>query len=133
MTRPQTSDANRLKGKTGLRRLLAATRYSMDGLRAAWRYEAAFRTEALLAMVMVPAAMLLPVSLIEKLLLSGSVVLVLIAELLNSAIEAAIDRDSMEINPLGKRAKDAGSAAVMLSLLVAGGTWATILVARFGP
>ena len=67
--------------------------------------------------------LLLPVALVEKILLIGVVVLVLIVELLNSGIEAAVDRDSLEINPLGKRAKDIGSAAVMLSLLLAGGTW----------
>ena len=119
-----------LKGQRGLRRVLNATRYSRDGLRAAWQHEDAFRQELLLAAIMIPTALLLPVTLLEKLLLIGAVVLVLIVELLNTAIEAAIDRDSLEINPLGKRAKDYGSAAVMLSLLLAGGTWASILLAR---
>jgi diacylglycerol kinase (ATP) len=85
----------------------------------------------LLAALMIPAALLLPVGLIEKILLVAVVLLVLIVELLNSAIEVAIDRDSFEINALGKRAKDLGSAAVMLSLLLAGGTWVAILAARF--
>ena len=125
------ADSRALKGQRGLRRLLNATGYSLDGVRAAWRHEDAFRQELVLAAVMIPTAALLPVTLLEKTLLIGVVVLVLIVELLNTAIEAAIDRDSLEINPLGKRAKDYGSAAVMLSLLLAGGTWAAILAARF--
>jgi diacylglycerol kinase (ATP) len=125
------ADSRALKGERGLRRVLNAAGYSLDGLRAAWRHEDAFRQELVLAAIMVPAAVLLPVTLVEKALLIGVVVLVLIVELLNTAIEAAIDRDSLEINPLGKRAKDYGSAAVMLSLLLAGGTWAAILAARF--
>jgi len=124
------ANSHSLKGQRGLRRVLNATRYSRDGLRAAWQHEDAFRQELVLAAIMIPTALLLPVTLLEKLLLIGAVVLVLIVELLNTAIEAAIDRDSLEINPLGKRAKDYGSAAVMLSLLLAGGTWASILLAR---
>ena len=111
--------------------MLNATGYSIDGLRAAWRHEDAFRQELILAAIMIPTAVLLPVTLLEKIVLIGVVVLVLIVELLNTAIEAAIDRDSLEINPLGKRAKDYGSAAVMLSLLLAGGTWTAIIAARF--
>ncbi len=130
-SREGAADSRSLKGKRGLQRLLNATRYSLDGLRAAWAHEDAFRLEALLAAVMIPAALLLPVGVIEKILLAGVVVLVLIVELLNTGIEAAIDRDSLEINPLGKRAKDYGSAAVMLSLLLAGATWLAILGARF--
>jgi diacylglycerol kinase (ATP) len=128
---PKTADSRSLKGQRGLQRVLRATGYSADGLRAAWRHEDAFRQELVLAAVMIPTAALLPVGLVEKILLIGVVVLVLIVELLNTGIEAAIDRDSLEINPLGKRAKDYGSAAVMLSLLLAGGTWAAILAARF--
>lgn len=126
-----TTDSSALKGKRGLRRVLNAARYSLDGLIAAWRNEDAFRQEALLAAILIPVALLLPVGVIEKLLLIGAVLLVLIVELLNSGIEAAIDRDSMNIDDLGKRAKDLGSAAVMLSLLLAGGTWVAILVAHF--
>jgi diacylglycerol kinase (ATP) len=125
------ADSRALKGERGLRRVLNAAGYSLDGLRAAWRHEDAFRQELVLAAIMVPAATLLPVTLPEKVLLIGVVVLVLIVELLNTAIEAAVDRDSLEINPLGKRAKDYGSAAVMLSLLLAGATWVAILAARF--
>lgn len=124
-------DSRSLKGQRGLRRVLNAAGYSRDGLRAAWRHEDAFRQELALAAVMMPVALMLPVTLVEKLLLIAVVVLVLVVELLNTAIEAAIDRDSLEIDALGKRAKDYGSAAVMLSLLLAGGTWAAILAARF--
>jgi diacylglycerol kinase (ATP) len=124
-------DSRTLKGKRGLQRLANATRYSLDGLRAAWTHEDAFRQEALAAAVMIPVALILPVTVIEKVLLAGVVVLVLIVELLNTGIEAAVDRDSFEINPLGKRAKDFGSAAVMLALLLAGGTWIAILATRF--
>ncbi len=130
--RPAAPDDSRtLKGSRGLRRVLNATGYSFDGLRAAWRHEDAFRQELTLAALMVPLAVLLPVTLLEKIALIGVAVLVLIVELLNTAIEAAVDRDSLEINQLGKRAKDYGSAAVMLSLLLAGGTWAAILAGRF--
>lgn len=128
---PSPDDSRSLKGRSGLRRVLNATAYSLDGLRAAWRHEDAFRQELILAAMMIPLALWLPVTRVEKILLAGVVVLVLIVELLNTAIEAAIDRDSLEINPLGKRAKDYGSAAVMLSLLLAGGTWAAILAARW--
>ena len=125
------ADSRALKGQRGLQRLLNATGYSLDGLRAAWRHEDAFRQELILAAVMIPLAVLLPLTLLEKIALVGVVVLVLIVELLNTAIEAAIDRDSLEIDALGKRAKDYGSAAVMLSLALAAGTWAAILAVRF--
>jgi diacylglycerol kinase (ATP) len=126
------ADSRALKGKRGLQRVLNAFHYSFDGLISAWSVEDAFRQELILAAVMLPAALLLPVELVDRLLLIGSVVMVLIVELLNSAVEAAIDRQSYEINPLAKRAKDLGSAAVMLSLLLAGGIWAAILWSRFG-
>ena len=125
------ADSRALKGRRGLQRLLNATGHSLDGLRAAWRHEDAFRQELVVAAVMMPLAALLPVTLVEKVLLIGVVLLVLIVELLNTAIEAAIDRDSLQIDDLGKRAKDYASAAVMLSLLLAGGTWTAILAARF--
>ncbi len=121
------ADGRALKGKRGLQRVINAARYSLDGFAAAWQNEDAFRQEVLLAAVMIPVALLLPVTAVEKILLIGVVLLVLIVELLNSAVEAAIDRDSYEINPLGKRAKDLGSAAVMLSLILAGGTWVAIV------
>ena len=128
---PSHLDSRRLKGKRGLRRVLNATRYSFEGLLAAWRDEDAFRQEVLAFIFLAPVALLLPLVLVEKVALLAVLVLVLVVELLNSGIEAAIDRDSMEINPLGKRAKDLGSAAVMLSLLLAGCTWAAILFTRF--
>ncbi len=124
-------DGSALKGKRGLQRIFNSLRYSLDGLRDAWTYEDAFRQEIFLAGVMIPVALLLPLTLIEKILLVAMVVLVLIVELLNTGIEAAVDRDSLEINPLGKRAKDIGSAAVMLSLMLAGGTWTAILAHHY--
>lgn len=124
-------DGRAMKGKRGLQRILNATRYSLDGLRAAWDNEDAFRQEVILALILVPTALALPLPLVETILLVGVVVLVLIVELLNSGIEAAIDRDSYEINALGKRAKDIGSAAVMLSLLLALGTWLAVLAHHF--
>jgi diacylglycerol kinase (ATP) len=125
------SDGRNLKGKRGLQRLINAARYSRDGLVDAWTHEDAFRQEIVLAAIMIPVACVLPVTLVEKILLIAVVLLVLIVELLNTGIEAAIDRDSFEINPLGKRAKDLGSAAVLIALLLAAGTWLAILVAHF--
>jgi diacylglycerol kinase (ATP) len=128
---PGPGDSTALKGKRGLRRLLNATRYSIDGLTSAWRHEDAFRQELLLVAVLAPVAFLLPVTAVEKVLLIGSLLLVLIVELLNTAIEVAVDRDSVRIDPLGKRAKDYGSAAVMIVLLIAGMTWVTILGSHY--
>ena len=124
-------DSRTLKGKRGLLRIMNAFRYSADGLAAAWHHEDAFRQEMVLAAVMVPTALMLPVALLEKILLITVVIQVLIVEILNTAVETAIDRQSFEINPLAKRAKDLGSAAVMLSLVLAGGVWASILWATF--
>ncbi|MBA2411216.1 MAG: diacylglycerol kinase [Burkholderiaceae bacterium] len=115
------------KRKRGLRRVVDATHYSLDGLRAAWAGEDAFRQEIMLTLILTPVALVLPIALAEKILLVGVLMLVLMVELLNSAIEAAVDRDSLEIDSLGKRAKDVGSAAVMLALLLAGGTWIAIV------
>ena len=125
------ADSTALKGKRGLRRLMNATRYSIDGFAAAWRHEAAFRQEILACIVLVPVAILLPLAPVEKVLLIGSLLLVLIVELLNTAIEVAVDRDSVRIDPLGKRAKDYGSAAVTIVLLIAGMTWVTILGSHY--
>jgi diacylglycerol kinase (ATP) len=123
-------DSRALKGKRGWRRLVNAMRYSVDGFRAAWRQEDAFRQEVLLASVMIPVALVLPVTVVERLLLIGTVCLVLIVELLNTAIEAAIDRQSYDINPLAKTAKDVGSAAVTLALGLALIVWVSIIVMR---
>ena len=125
------TDGRALKGKRGIQRLINAARYSRDGLIEAWRNEDAFRQEIILTVVLVPLAIWLPVTLVEKILLIGVLLLVLIVELLNSAVEVAVDRDSFEINSLGKRAKDLGSAAVLLALLLAGGTWIAVLWTAF--
>jgi len=111
------------KGRTGFNRMWHATGYSLAGLRAGWS-EAAFRLEACLAIVMLPLAFWVGRGWVEVALLAGSVLLVLIVELLNTGIEAAIDRIGLERHALSKRAKDMGSAAVFLSLLLAGGIWA---------
>ena len=119
------------KGQTGLRRIWNAFNYSLSGLHAAYVNEDAFRQESLLAALMIPVALVLPASGIGKALMIGSVLLVLIVELLNSAVEAAIDRISLDRHKLSKRAKDLGSAAVLLSLLLCGGIWCAALVQRF--
>lgn len=116
------------KGKTGFQRIRNACRYSVDGLCEAWRGEAAFRQEVLLVAVLVPLSFVLPVSGAGRALMIFSVLLILIVELLNSAIEAAIDRISLERHPLAKRAKDAGSAAVLFSLVNAVAVWACVLL-----
>jgi diacylglycerol kinase (ATP) len=115
------------KGKTGLRRLINAFGYSINGLRAAYRLEDAFRQEIALAAVLIPAALLLPVAATGRALLLASVFLVLIVELLNSAIEAAVDRISLDNHELAKLAKDIGSAAVMLSLVSMTLVWTFVL------
>lgn len=107
-----------------------ATRYSLHGLRAAWG-ETAFRQEALVAMVLLPLSLWLGQSWAEVALLAGSVVLLMIVELLNTGIEAAIDRVGPEWHALSKRAKDMGSAAVLLSLLLCAGIWLAALYQRF--
>jgi diacylglycerol kinase (ATP) len=116
------------KSKTGLRRIANAFFYSIDGLNAALRHEHAFRQEVMLAVVLIPLALWLPASGLGKALMIGSVLLVLIVELLNSAIEAVVDRVSLELHALAKRAKDVGSAAVMLALVNAMAVWALVLL-----
>ena len=117
------------KGKTGLRRVWNAFHYSRAGLHAAYRHEDAFRQEVLLALVLVPLAIWLGEGAVERALLIGCVLLVLIVELINSAIEATVDRISLDHHPLAKRAKDIGSAAVMIALLNAVLVWALVLSA----
>lgn len=121
-----TPPASSHKSRGGPRRLAAAVRYSLQGLGDAFRREAAFRQELALAAVLVPAALLLPFSAVERVLLIGSLLLVLIVELLNSAIEATVDLISLDDHPLAARAKDLGSAAVMLTLVLVLITWAGI-------
>lgn len=118
------------KGATGLRRILNAARYSLEGVAAAARHEAAFRQELLLAAVMVPLGLWLGANGAERALLAGSVLMVLVVELLNSAVEAVVDRVSLERHDLAKRAKDYGSAAVMISLATAGTVWLLVLLPR---
>lgn len=115
------------KGKTGVRRVWNALRYSLSGLAAAFRHEDAFRQEVLLAALLIPAALLLPASGLGRALMIGAVLLVLIVELLNSAVEAAVDRISLEDHALAKRAKDIGSAAVFISLVNVPVVWALVL------
>jgi len=123
---------NPQKGRTGFNRVWHATGYSMAGLRAGWE-EAAFRLEACLSFAMVPLAFWIGRNWVEVALLAGSVLLVMMVELLNTGIEAAIDRIGLERHDLSKRAKDMGSAAVFLSLLLAGGIWAAGLWHFFFP
>ena len=123
---------NPQKARTGINRMWHATRYSLDGLRAGWG-EAALRQEALAAIMLLPAALWLGQSWVERCLLVGTVLLVLIVELLNTGIETAIDRIGLEWHDLSKRAKDMGSAAVFLSLLLCLCTWAGALWHRFMP
>lgn len=115
------------KGNKGITRAFRAAINSWNGLIYAFKEESAFRQELGLSLVLIPLAIYLPVTPIEKILLIASVILVLIIELLNSSVEAAIDRISFEVHDLSKRAKDFGSAAVMLALLLCGLTWVIIL------
>lgn len=128
MTPPEAIDelVNPQKARTGLSRVWHAAGYSLAGLRAGWD-EAAFRLEACLAFVLVPLAFWVGRSWVEVALLAGSVLLVMIVELLNTAVESAIDRIGLERHPLSKRSKDMGSGAVFLALVLAGGIWAAAL------
>ena len=119
--------SNPHKGRTGLDRVIHATGYSMAGLTTAYRGESAFRQEFWLAVAMAPVAFWIGRSWVEVALLLGSLLLVLIVELLNSGIEAAIDRVSLEWHELSKRAKDFASAAVFLSLVLCAGIWSAAL------
>jgi diacylglycerol kinase (ATP) len=119
-------------GARGLKRVLDAFGYSMAGLGSAWKSEEAFRQEALLGALLVPAAMWLGQSLLERVLLVGTWLLVLIVEVLNTAIEATVDRISDEHHQLSGRAKDLGSAAVFLALVLAGLVWIAVAWQRFG-
>jgi diacylglycerol kinase (ATP) len=115
------------KGNKGITRAFRAAINSWNGLIYAYKEESAFRQELGLSLILIPLAIYLPVTPIEKILLIASVILVLIIELLNSSVEAAIDRISFEVHDLSKRAKDFGSAAVMLALLLCVFTWMIIL------
>jgi len=115
----------------GLKRIFRATGFSMQGLRLAWVHEAAFRQELMLAIIMLPIALLVDITTVERLFLILTLFIVLIVELLNSAIEAVVDRIGHEIHPLSGQAKDVASAAVFMSLALCGITWAVILVSRY--
>lgn len=125
-----TEATNAQKQRRGLPRLLHATRYSLEGLRAGWR-ETAFRQEVMAAALLLPLACWLGRGWVEVTILVASVMLVLIVELLNTGIEAAIDRIGPEWHAQSKRAKDVASAAVLLSLLLCAGVWAGALWSRF--
>lgn len=122
------SSESQFKSVGGLARLGRAWCYSWQGLKEAWRVEAAFRQELCLCALLVPLALCLPVSALERAVLLGVLLLLLIVELLNSALEAVVDRISLEHHELSRRAKDFGSAAVLLSLLLVALLWVTILL-----
>ena len=124
-------DPNPQKLRTGLSRIWYASGYSLAGLRAGWD-EPSFRQEAIAAIVLLPGAFWLARNWVEAALLAGSVLLVMIVELLNTGIETVVDRIGPEWHDLSRRAKDMGSAAVLLSLLLCGGIWAAALWQRFG-
>jgi diacylglycerol kinase (ATP) len=127
---PIGEQVNPQKYRKGLSRVWHATGYSMAGLRAGWS-ETAFRQEAISSIVLIPLAFWLGQNWVESILLAGTVILIMIVELLNTGIETAIDRIGPEWHDLSKRAKDMGSAAVLLSLLLCAGTWSLALYQRF--
>ena len=122
----EIKDANDLKGKSGLRRLINACGYSRDGFTAAYQHEEAFRQEFWLLVVAAVIAFALPISLMQSILIVSVHLLLLIVEILNSAVEAVVDRIGPEIHPLVGRAKDMGSAAVMIALAAAALSWILI-------
>ena len=130
MIQAPSNEVNPQKSRTGINRMWHATRYSMQGLRAGWG-ETAFRQEALCSIVLLPVAFWVGRSWLEVAALVAVVVLVLITELLNTGIETAIDRIGPEWHDLSKRAKDMGSAAVLLSIVLCTGVWAAALHSRF--
>ncbi|HHG3589283.1 TPA: diacylglycerol kinase [Vibrio parahaemolyticus] len=115
-------------GKTGIRRVMDATGYSIKGLKAAWTHEAAFRQELVLTLVLSISALFLPVTTLERVLMISSLLLILIVELINSAVEAVVDRVSDDWHELSGRAKDIGSAAVFVALFLALFVWASFLL-----
>ncbi len=124
---PEEPAFSAFKSRSGLKRIAGAVRYSAQGLRSAWKHEHAFRQELCVIVPATVVALLLPVTAIEKLVLVATMVLVLVVELLNSAIEAVVDRVSLERHPLSRNAKDFGSAAVMLAVLLSVVCWAVVL------
>jgi len=125
------SPSSEFKSKGGLKRIFSAMRYSFDGFKAAWQHEHAFRQELMVAVPAAIVALLLKISAFQKLALIAVLALVLLVELINASIEAVVDRVSLERHPLSKAAKDLGSAAVALAILIALATWAVVLYNRF--
>ena len=119
------------KSKGGFKRIIAAFVNSIDGFQAAWRSEYAFRQEVIVVLIGTGVALLLPVSSFQKVLLISVLLLVLLVEIINSAIEAVVDRISLDRHPLSKRAKDMGSAAVALSIMIAVMAWIVVLSNRY--
>ena len=115
------------KGKQGIPRILNAIRYSLEGFAAAWKNEAAFREELLLAVITIPLAFYLGKTGVDRALMVGAMLFILIVEILNSGLEAIVDKASPEKHELAKRAKDLGSAAVFLSIINAAVIWACVL------
>ena len=128
MTEPVLHETSPHKGKTGLKRVRNAFFYSMAGFSAAYKNEDAFRQEVLLSLILIPLAFFLPVSGIGRAIMIGSILLVLMIELLNSAIEATVDRISIEHHSLAKQAKDIGSAAVFVALANVAIVWTLVLL-----
>lgn len=118
-------------GKTGLRRIINAAFYSWAGMRFAWRNESAFRQEVALAVILIPAAFWVGADAVQRALLIGTCLIVLIVELLNSGIEAVVDRVGDEYHKLSGSAKDLGSAAVLISLLLTVTVWGLVIYERF--
>lgn len=127
MSNPDSS-VSEFKSKSGFKRVISAFFYSLQGFQSAWKSEHAFRQELLIVIPATVLALFLKVSPLEKLLLIGVLLLVLIVELINSAIEAIVDRVSLERHPLSKNAKDFGSAAVFLAITLAVATWGVIVL-----
>jgi diacylglycerol kinase (ATP) len=123
--------SSEFKSKGGLARIAAAFRYSIEGFKTAWRHEHAFRQELMVALPATVVALVLKISAFQKLALIAVLGLVLLVELINAAIEAVVDRVSLERHPLSKAAKDLGSAAVALAIAMAASTWAVVLYNRF--
>ena len=122
---------SQFKSKSGIKRIAAAFFYSMDGFKAAWQNEHAFRQEMLVTVIGTVTALSMKISAFEKLMLVAVLVFVLVVELINSALEAVVDRISLEPHPLSKNAKDLGSAAVALAIGIALAAWSVVLFNRF--
>ncbi|PRC95062.1 diacylglycerol kinase [Solimicrobium silvestre] len=119
------------KSKSGLKRIFSAFFYSIDGFKSAWKQEHSFRQELVLVTIGIVVALFLPISAYQKLMLIVVLLFILIVELINSAIEAVVDRVSLERHTLSKNAKDFGSAAVFLAVFIAVATWSVVLYERF--